>query len=113
MTTVLTEFYLPLSFMYHSPFNSKDPPAQYQEKRNPPQHSSSPRRTCPVAPTPIQRFVAEVDGNLEEIENQVSQVYYVRDQPIWEKDDDPRVADLQSTRCRDKSSVAKFRRGLS
>ena len=47
MTTVLTEFHLPMSFMYHSPFNSKDPPAQSQEKRNTPQHSSSRRRTCP------------------------------------------------------------------
>ena len=102
----------PSSVPYRSPFNSKHPSAHYPEKRNL-QHSSSPHGTRPVAPSPIQRFVAEVDGKLEKIETQLSQVYHVRDQPVWKKDDDPRVVDLQIAGCRNVSSMARFRRGLS
>ena len=101
MTTVLAQFHLPLSFVtLHSTARIHQPNTK---------KSATPLSILPARVERVhQRSIAAVDRNLEEIENQVSQAYYVRDQPIWEKDDDPRIADLQRTRCRDKSSVAKF-----
>lgn len=66
-----------------------------------------------MAPTAIQRFITEVDEDLEEIENQISQVNHVTDWSMQNEDDDPRVTDLPAAECRDYSSMATFRRGLS
>lgn len=101
----------PPSVYHHPSVNSKDLPAQYRKKRKLPQHPSSSRRIHPVTPTSIQRFITEVDRDLKEIEKQISQVNHVKDQSIWKKDGDPRIADLSD--ARDTSPMAKLRRGLS
>ena len=95
----------PPSIYHQSSVNSKDLPAQYRKKRKLLQHPSSSRRIS------IQRFITEVDRDLKEIEKQISQVNNVKDQSIWIKEGDSRIADLYDTR--DTSPMTKLRRGLS
>lgn len=102
------------SVSHRSPLKSKDPSAHYPDQRNPPQSPSSPHRFFPVAPSPIETFIAQVDEDLEKIEKYLAQVYCeaIKDKKIWIKDDDPRAVDLAAA-YRNPSPMAKFRRGLS
>ena len=85
------------------PVNSKDPPA-------PPEQSPNPHI---IHSSPIQGFIAEIDRKVEKIEGQLSQVYHIRDRPIWTEENDLRFIDLQSASRRNTPSIARLRRGLS
>ena len=63
-----------------------------------------------VTPNSIQNFIAIVEGELEEIEKYLSDLYHVTEQPVWERED-PRVDDV-NTGSRYISSMARLRRGL-
>ena len=76
---------------------------------SPPQPISCPK-VCPVAPDPLQSFIAIVEGKLEEIEKCLSDLYHVTEQPVWERED-PRIDDM-NTGSRYMSSMARLRRGL-
>ena len=90
--------------------NYKHPPA-HQLKRH--KSHQSPYSSHPIALSPIRRFIADVNREINDIGEQLSQVYHFRDQLVRNMNNDPPFADLQQSGSRKDFLMAIFVKGLS